>query len=44
MGAHYRPSSQKHVQQIQFGPAFIGMTFLICFVYVVVWAHTLIIR
>ena len=43
MGAHYyypRPSSTH--APIHFGPALIGMTMLICFVYVVVWAHTLV--
>lgn len=42
MGAYHFYYSNKPPKQIQFGPALIGMTILMCFVYVIMWAQTLI--
>lgn len=43
MGAHhFYYSNRKTPTAIQFGPALIGMTILMCFVYVIMWAQTLI--
>jgi hypothetical protein len=48
MGAHYydsRPSASKNnATPIRFGPALLGMTILVCFVYVVVWVQTVIVH
>ena len=43
MGAHYY-YYPKNTAPIRFGPALIGMTILVCFVYVVVWAQTMIVH
>lgn len=42
MGAHYNPRTSSKHAPIHFGSALIGMIILVCFVYVFVWAHTLI--
>ena len=38
MGAHYYTNPSSKHAPIRFGPALLGMTILVCFVYVVVWA------
>ncbi len=42
MGAHYHNPSKHNHNPIHFGPMMIGMTILICFVYIITWAQTLI--
>ena len=46
MGAHYypRPSSKNNATPISFGPALMGMSILVCFVYVIVWVQTVIVQ